>query len=62
MCLLIILSLLIGLIGYFMTNDGVLKNLSVGIIVFSLGMFGFLKVATEMFEHHRKVTDTEFHS
>ncbi|WPR73760.1 hypothetical protein [Algoriphagus sp. NG3] len=62
MCLAIILLLLMGLIGYFLTNDGVLKNLSVGIMVLSLGMFGFLKVATEMFENHKKVTDTEFHS
>lgn len=42
-----------GLIGYF-NNEGMLKELSIGIIVLSLGLFGFLKTAVEMFENHRK--------
>ena len=42
-----------GLKGYFLSNEGVLKDLSVGIIVLGLGMFGFLKAAIEMFENHR---------
>jgi hypothetical protein len=42
-----------GLTGFFYTNDGILKDISVGIIVLSLGMFGFIKAAIEMFENHR---------
>jgi uncharacterized membrane protein len=58
MCLTILFLLILGLTGYFNTNDGILKDLSVGIIVFSLGMFGFLKAAIEMFENHRKDKNT----
>jgi uncharacterized membrane protein len=58
MCLTILFLLILGLTGYFNTSDGILKDLSVGIIVFSLGMFGFLKAAIEMFENHRKDKNT----
>ena len=54
MCMMIMLFLLLGLIGYFSSEQGVLKDMSVGIIVLALGMFGFLKSAIEMFENHRK--------
>lgn len=54
MCMMILLFLLFGLIGYFSSEKGVLKDMSVGIIVLGLGMFGFLKSAIEMFENHRK--------
>lgn len=54
MCMMILLFLLLGLIGYFGSEKGVLKDMSVGIIVLALGMFGFLKSAIEMFENHRK--------
>ncbi len=54
MCFITLFLLSLGLFEYFNTNDGILKDLSVGIIVFSLGMFGFLKAAIEMFENHRK--------
>jgi magnesium-transporting ATPase (P-type) len=54
MCMMILLFLLFGLIGYFSSEKGVLKDMSVGIIVLALGMFGFLKSAIEMFENHRK--------
>lgn len=54
MCMMILLFLLSGLIGYFSSEKGVLKDMSVGIIVLGLGMFGFLKSAIEMFENHRK--------
>ncbi len=53
MCLTILVFLILGLTGYFTTTNGILKDLSVGIIVVSLGMFGFLKAAIEMFENHR---------
>ena len=49
-----ILSLLIfGLIGHYYGKEGILKELSIGIIVLGLGMFGFLKAIIEMFENHR---------
>ncbi|WP_158974997.1 hypothetical protein [Cellulophaga sp. L1A9] len=50
----ILLFLILGLIGFLNANNGILKNLAVGLIVLSLGMFGFLKAAIEMFENHRK--------
>jgi hypothetical protein len=52
--LLIFLVLVMGLIGYLSAGNGILKDLSIGFIVFGLGMFGFLKAAVEMFENHRK--------
>lgn len=52
--LMILFLLGIGLTGYFMQDGGKLKDLSIGLIVLSLGMFGFLKAAMEMFENHRK--------
>ena len=53
MCLMILLFLLLGLVGYFYSSPGILKDLSVGTIVMALGMFGFLKAAIEIFEQHR---------
>jgi magnesium-transporting ATPase (P-type) len=53
MSLLIMIILIFGMIGYFVSNNGILKELSVGIIIFALGMFGLLKAAIEMFENHR---------
>jgi uncharacterized membrane protein len=50
----ILLILILGLIGYLNANNGILKDLAVGLIVLSLGMFGLLKAAIEMFENHRK--------
>ena len=49
----ILTSLTLGLIGYFITKTGIIKELSIGIIILGLGMFGFLKAAIEMFENHR---------
>ncbi len=51
--LMILSFLTFGLIGYYFTEIGILKELSIGIIVLGLGMFGFLKAAIEMFENHR---------
>jgi len=42
-----------GLIGYFSTEEKSWNDLSVGLIILALGMFGFLKAGAEMFEHHR---------
>ena len=54
MSFMIFCSLLFGLIGYFSANVGMLKELSIGIIVLGLGMLGLLKASVEMFENHRK--------
>ena len=54
MSVMIMLILIMGLIGYLNVNNGILKNLAVGLIVLGLGMFGFLKGTIEMFENHRK--------
>lgn len=53
MCLMILLTLFSGLVGYFNSSEGALNELSVGLIIFSLGLFGFLKAAIEMFEYNR---------
>ncbi|MFY0673311.1 MAG: hypothetical protein JXQ87_07895 [Bacteroidia bacterium] len=42
-----------GLIFFFNATDGALKEISIGLIVFSIGMIGLLKTAIEMFENHR---------
>lgn len=49
----ILVLLTFGLNGYYAADDSNLKDLSIGFIVLGLGMFGFLKTAIEMFEHHR---------
>lgn len=46
--------LTLGLVGYFIFENSLLSNLAVGIIVFSLGLSGFLIAAIEMFEKHRR--------
>ena len=58
LCCLIVLTLLYGMIGYFTIEGGIIKDLSIGAIVLSLGMFGLLKTAVEMFENHRKDKNT----
>lgn len=45
--------MIMGLVGYFSIEQKIVKELSVGLIVMGLGMFGFLKAAVEMFENHR---------
>jgi hypothetical protein len=54
MSLIILLILVLGLIGYLNTNNRILKDLAVGLIILSLGMFGFLKATIGRFENHRK--------
>ena len=49
----ILSAIVLGLLGYYFIEGGVLKQLSIGLIVLGLGMFGFLKAAIEMFENHR---------
>ena len=51
--LMILSFLTFGLFGYYFAKIGVLKEISIGIFVLGVGMFGFLKAAIEMFENHR---------
>ena len=62
MSFMILCSLIFGLIGYFSTEIGILKELSIGIIVLGLGMFGLLKASIEMFENHRKDKNTGYNT
>jgi uncharacterized membrane protein len=57
MSLTILFFLILGLTGYYFAENGILKDLAIGIIVLALGMFGLLKAAIEMFENHRKDKD-----
>lgn len=45
--------ILIGIIGLYLSSENAIKQLSIGILVFGIGMIGLLKAALEMFEHHR---------
>ncbi|MEM8524630.1 MAG: hypothetical protein AAGG68_08295 [Bacteroidota bacterium] len=62
MSVMILFTLVLGLVGYFLAGDGILKDIAIGTIVLGLGMFGFLKAAIEMFENHRKDKDSAFSS
>ena len=52
-CFLILMLLVMGLTGYYLSSNILLKEISTGVIVMALGLFGFLKAAVEMFENHR---------
>ena len=58
MSCLILFIVIYGLFGYFIAENGVIKDLAIGAIILGLGMFGFLKAAMEMFENHRKDKNT----
>ncbi|MCF6279228.1 MAG: hypothetical protein L3J14_02660 [Flavobacteriaceae bacterium] len=47
-------TLIIGVFGYFISNNEIIKELSFGTIVMGIGLIGFLKTALEVFENHRK--------
>lgn len=47
--------LIIGLYGYFTNSEkSPLKELSLGVVIFAIGLIGSLKSAIEMAEYHRK--------
>jgi len=46
-------AMAIGLVGAYLSATSVLRELSVGLLAFGLGMLGVLKTAIEMREHHR---------
>ncbi len=47
------LTLSFGLFGYFITNNNIIKEFSIGSMVLAIGLIGFLKTAIEVFENHR---------
>ncbi|MGB0431939.1 MAG: hypothetical protein ACPGLV_15805 [Bacteroidia bacterium] len=51
--LIILLTISAGLYFYFNTAISALKEVSIGLIVLSIGLIGLLKTAIEMFEKHR---------
>lgn len=53
MSLMTLFMMILGLVGYFNTNDNRLKDVSIGIIILGIGFIGLLKSAIEMFENHR---------
>lgn len=53
MAISVLLFLILGLIGYFSSSDSRFKDLSIGILIFGIGLIGLLKAALEMFENHR---------
>ena len=54
----IVCMLLYGMVGYFTVEEGTAKDLSIGAIMLSLGTFGLLKTAMEMFANHRRDQNT----
>lgn len=49
-----LLIFILGFLGYFINNDGALKEISLGLIVLGIGLIGLLKTALEMFDNHVK--------
>ena len=45
--------IVVGLVGAAQADDSALRQLSLGLVAFGLGMLGLLKTAIEMREHHR---------
>lgn len=50
--LLIIGIILFGMYGVFVSKNTRITELSFGVIIFGMGLIGFLKTAIEMAEHH----------
>ena len=46
-------AMVFGLVGLFAAPDRVLSDISLGLVVLSIGMLGMLKSMLEMFENHR---------
>lgn len=47
--------MLVGAIGFFAGKESVLKELSVGLLVFSIGFLGMIKAALDMAEYHQNI-------
>ena len=50
---LLLLLLLVGLYGFFVAKDGIVKELAFGTLMMGIGYIGLLKSAIEIFENHR---------
>ncbi len=59
--ILTLLYILLGLFGYYLAKDGILKEISIGSFILGLGIIGYLKTEIEIFENNRidKVNTTE---
>lgn len=53
----IVFLVTLGLFGLFATEDGIVKELSLGLIVLGIGFIGVLKSVTEMVENHKIPAD-----
>jgi hypothetical protein len=51
--------IVVGLISSYFSETNVLEQLSMGLVAFGIGMFGLLKTAIDMFEHHRLDKNTK---
>lgn len=49
-----LLFILVGFFGIYISQNPILKELSLGTIVLGIGVVGLLKAAIEMFENHRR--------
>lgn len=47
--------LAVGMFGFFLSEGGILKEVSFGTLMLGLGYVGLLKTAIEMHDHHRVV-------
>lgn len=47
------LFILVGFFGMYLSQNPILKELSLGTVVLGIGVIGLLKAAIEMFENHR---------
>jgi O-antigen/teichoic acid export membrane protein len=52
------LTLAFGVFGYFIAENENIKEVSFGALVLGIGLVGFLKTAIDVFENHRKDTNT----
>tara|TARA_B110000114_G_C14853374_1_gene301661 strand:- start:117 stop:479 length:363 start_codon:yes stop_codon:yes gene_type:complete len=52
------IAIIYGLFGYIISENEKIKELSVGLIVFGIGLISLLKTGVEMFENHRKDKNT----
>jgi len=49
-----LLVISLGLVGFLNSAENIHKEISIGLVVFGIGLIGLLKTAIEMFENHRK--------
>ena len=56
--LLSLFLIIYGVYGFLSNNNGILIEISLGIIVLGIGIIGMLKTGIEIFENHRKDKNT----